>query len=487
MASAADVRDIMGMDPQDNAITRDQIFGNDKKKTKKSNSNVFQRPEGMHRELYNLLYSENKDLPCPLIQTDTNKDLGYKQMRAKLGMKKVRPWKWMPFTNPARKDGLTLFHWRRTQEEGKEYPFARFNKVCSVPTYTELEYSQYLVTSGWTREETDHLMDLAKRFDLRFIVMQDRWDRETYSVRSVEDLKERYYSIVERMERVHGGATGQGQEQNKKQFVFDADHERRRKEQLRRLYNRTEAQLEEEEMLRCELRKIEARKKEREKKTADLQKMIAQAESAREGLGGEHGSARKIPKKQKIASSQAPGGRLARPEAATVEPTGIRWPDGKTSGVSLRSSRMKLPPSLGQKKSKAIEWMLGDLGIETQPPCTEEICDQFNELRSDMVLLYELKNLLTNSEFEVTSLKHQYEGIVPGKSLSLPPELLTSNTAIADGAVNAANSDVKDKKKSSELGDSSSRVGEGRQERKRKAALEQGNILKKIKNRKTYM
>ncbi len=32
-------------------------------------------------------------------------------------------------------------------------------------------------------------------------------------------------------------------------------------------------------MLRGELRKIEARKKEREKKTADLQKLIAQADS----------------------------------------------------------------------------------------------------------------------------------------------------------------------------------------------------------------
>ena len=33
----------------------------------------MQRPEGMHRELYNLLYSENKELPCPLIPTDTSK------------------------------------------------------------------------------------------------------------------------------------------------------------------------------------------------------------------------------------------------------------------------------------------------------------------------------------------------------------------------------------------------------------------------------
>jgi hypothetical protein len=38
--------------------------------------------------------------------------------------------------------------------------------------------------------------------------------------------------------------------------------------------------IEEEELLRAELRKIEARKKEREKKTADLQKLIAQADSS---------------------------------------------------------------------------------------------------------------------------------------------------------------------------------------------------------------
>lgn len=57
---------------------------------------------------------------------------GYKQMKAKLGMKKVRPWKWMPFTNPARKDGAVFHHWRRVADEGREYPFAKFNKVNHV-------------------------------------------------------------------------------------------------------------------------------------------------------------------------------------------------------------------------------------------------------------------------------------------------------------------------------------------------------------------
>ena len=35
----------------------------------KKPTGTFTRPEGMHRELYNLLYSENKELPCPIIPT----------------------------------------------------------------------------------------------------------------------------------------------------------------------------------------------------------------------------------------------------------------------------------------------------------------------------------------------------------------------------------------------------------------------------------
>jgi len=56
-------------------------------------------------------------------------------MKAKLGRRHVRPWKWVPFTNPARTDGAQLYHWRRAADEAKEYPFARFNKVSPVGTY----------------------------------------------------------------------------------------------------------------------------------------------------------------------------------------------------------------------------------------------------------------------------------------------------------------------------------------------------------------
>ena len=38
-------------------------------------------------------------------------------------------------------------------------------------------------------------MELAQRFDLRFIIMADRDDSEKFTKRSVEELKDRYYQI----------------------------------------------------------------------------------------------------------------------------------------------------------------------------------------------------------------------------------------------------------------------------------------------------
>ena len=69
----------------------------------------------------------------------------------------------------------------------------------------------------------------------RFPIIQDRWDRQTFKIeRSIEDLKERYYGICEKLETLHADPSKAAS----KSFLFDADHERRRKEQLNRLYNR---------------------------------------------------------------------------------------------------------------------------------------------------------------------------------------------------------------------------------------------------------
>ena len=70
-------------------------------------------------------------------------------------------------------------------------------------------------------------------------MIQDRWDKVAYKSRSMEDLKERYYGLVEKLETLHIDAA----KISNKPFLYDADHERRRKHQLEKLYSRTPEQV----------------------------------------------------------------------------------------------------------------------------------------------------------------------------------------------------------------------------------------------------
>lgn len=367
----------------------------------------MKRPEGMHREVFALLYNDNKDAP-PLLPTDTG--LGYKQNKARLGMKKVRKWEWAPFTNPARKDSAVFHHWRRTTDEPKEYPFAKFNKQLQIPTYTINEYNTHLRTNPakWNKQQTDHLFDLAKRFDVRFVIMADRWDKE-HGTKTVEDLKERYYEVTGILTKLRGQSTPE-----KKIYVYDAEHERKRKEQLKKLFERTQKEIDEEQQLLNELKKIEVRKKEREKKTQDLQKLISQADQGdlAQGPGGSRKQDKKFNKK-KVPAQQRPS--KVDVVVSAIESAGIKFADLRGTGVSLRSQRMKLPANVGQKKAKALEGLLQEYKQDPNPPPTDEICTAFNELRSDMVLLYELRTALQTCNFELESLKHQYEMLCPDK------------------------------------------------------------------------
>lgn len=484
----SDVLDILDVErPNTPEVSKETILGTDARKNKHMQKRklieaTFKRPEGMHRELYALLFSDARDNP-PLLPTDSSQ--GYKRNKAKLGIRRVRPWRWMPFTNPARKDGVMLSHWRRVADEGKDYPFAKFNKQVPVPSYSEVEYQQHLTSAQWSRAETDHLLELCRRFDQRFLIVRDRWDTTRFpTVRSVEDLKERYYGICQTLARVRAPP---GQEP--KGRAFDADHERRRKEQLLKLYDRTTEQVEEEQTLLGELRKIELRKKEREKKTQDLQKLITAADNSAEARRVE----RKGPKKKLSVQ------KSSRIEPGAVESAGIRFPDFKACGVSLRSHRMKLPASVGQKKTKAIEQLLQELGVELNPTPSEEVAQHFNELRSDMVLLYELKLALATCEYELQTLRHQFEVLAPDRAAA---------TAAATGAAALVASGGGGSVGSSIGGGGGAMLGSttaepgaattdtptrgiseildvgatpGTPNRKRRAAIEQSNILKKFK------
>ncbi|XP_061436051.1 DNA methyltransferase 1-associated protein 1 [Lethenteron reissneri] len=410
MGTGADVRDILELSADGEMVApiskRDLLLQTDKKKSKKlAETPTFKRPEGMHREVYALLYSDNKDAP-PVLPSDSSQ--GYRTVKARLGCRVVRAWRWTPFTHPARTDGAVFHHWRRATDQPSEYPFARFNKSVQVPVFTEQEYASHLQHDDWSRAETDHLLDLCQRFDLRWVVMHDRYDCNTYKRRSVEDLKERYYSMTSRLLR----ARAPPGTEPRAVPAFDAEHERRRKQQLERLFSRTPEQLAEEETLVSELRRIESRKKERERATQDLHKLMGAATSATDHRAHE----RKASKKKATHRRGDSGDR-----AAVLETAGIKFPDAKSAGVMLRSQRMKLPSSVGQKKVKAIEQILTELGIDLSPMPTEEVVLLYNELRSDLVLLYELKQALGTCEYERHTLTHRYHNLRAIAGGSEPP------------------------------------------------------------------
>lgn len=424
--AASDIRDILEMERDAPAeVTRDSIFGDKTKKLQPNKYKKEKRPEGMAREVFALLCNDNRDAP-PLLPTDSGQ--GYKHTKAKLGMRKVRQWKWLPFSNPARKDNAVFHHWRRVTDEGKEYPFARFNKQVSIPTYTETEYLQELQSPSWTRAETDHLFDLCHRFDLRFILIHDRYDTNKFPTgRTIEDLKQRYYFVCHTLAKMRGTESATGQEPK----LFDAEHEKKRKEQLKRLFERTPEQVEEEQMLLAELKKIEVRRKERDRKTQDLQKLMTAADMQADSRKPE----KKMPPKRKLNQPVRP---KALDTSQALECAGIKFPELRSSGVSIRSQKMKLPTGLGQKKIKALEQMLGQLNISLTPMPTEEVVTSYNALRSDMVLLYELKQALDNYQFELQSLKHQYEALHPGETINIPERIFEPTSLLKNlGAVTA--------------------------------------------------
>ncbi|CAH8615228.1 unnamed protein product [Schistosoma haematobium] len=248
MGTAIDVLDILDLNessPRKSMLDREAILSRAEKRKSSRPNPPPKRPDHVPREVWGLHSTLNNNLP-PIMPTD-NTPL-YKQPKAVIGVGRVRSWQWTPFTNSARQH-------------------------VTVPEYTTEEYETMLKDLKWSEERTAHLMELAKRFDLRFIHMRDRWDCEKFPGRpSVEDLKERYYGILTQLDKARGTNLSQG-------LRYDAAHERRRKQQLSLLYGRTKDQVEEEQRLIMELRKIEARRKERERKKQDLQKLISLADS----------------------------------------------------------------------------------------------------------------------------------------------------------------------------------------------------------------
>ncbi|OXV11082.1 hypothetical protein Egran_01157 [Elaphomyces granulatus] len=257
---------------------------------------VEKRPEGITRELYALLGER-----APPIAITENRYKGRPKWMSKV---KVRSWQMTPFTNSARTDNLVLRHWQRQQDtvnnvpppdgaemdvdgkpedeavltaEQEAYHFAKYNVRAQMPKrYTDEQYDRHLRSDEWTREETDYLMDLVEEFDLRWVVIADRYecqpqpsDTETGGAalvpakqhRTMEQMKARYYAITASMLALEHPPSEMSEtefELHEKMVKFDPERERTRKELAALQLNRTADEVREEGILLEELKRIVA-------------------------------------------------------------------------------------------------------------------------------------------------------------------------------------------------------------------------------------
>ncbi|SJX61022.1 related to SWC4-component of the Swr1p complex [Sporisorium reilianum f. sp. reilianum] len=251
--------------------------------------------DGMTRELFALLGDNAPTLAMAQALDADGKGVGMGALfkpKFKRRKEKARQWRWTPFLNSARDDtqidddmpeinhGLVLHHWAPARASTSDaaaqdadletkYQYADFATTSGVYSYSNDEYIQHLRDDDWTKEETDYLMELCSAYDLRFVVIHDRYDwasaqstsaaaPQPAKERSMEDLKARYYALCRRLIRSRISTDDvETRQVLLSTYAFDKQREVERKKAVARLYTRTPEQLAEEEALYVEIRRIE--------------------------------------------------------------------------------------------------------------------------------------------------------------------------------------------------------------------------------------
>ncbi|OAP54344.1 hypothetical protein AYL99_11445 [Fonsecaea erecta] len=299
MASTSDIRDIMNLG---------QAGPRQPAPKKKKHVEPQTRVTGVKREVQALMGDSVP--PIAIVEQRSYKS------RPSISQKLFKPrhWEERPFVHGGRTDGLVLRHWKRSipgsaarapvvangpmdveMTDGsktspavqelrfeEEYPSHKWNTKVQVPAYTDEQYENMLKSEDWTRQETDYLMELCRDYDLRWIIIADRYSPQDiqapqpadpngesngselvvkphYPNRPMEALKQRYYAVAAKLMEAQTPASTMTQAEFQlweKMRNFDAKTETMRKAMAEKLFERTKDEADEERILLEELHRI---------------------------------------------------------------------------------------------------------------------------------------------------------------------------------------------------------------------------------------
>lgn len=387
----ADAKDILGL-PKGPLV-----HGAAQEKRPKPAKDIPKKPDGVSREVYALTGG------LPLVMPSL--DISNLKKRPPSETEKIS-WQWLPFTSSARKDNLELYHWVKVVNGVRptgDYAFAKYNKVVDVVRYTDEEYTKYLSNSNWTREETDQLFDLCEQFDLRFIIIADRFTPS----RSVEELKGRYYTAVRALLLAKAPSPEEIADHPIVKEPYFILSEVDRKRALAAILSQSRQQEREDAEVLAEAKRItEARLS---AKNGDETEMPTTGSTAAASIV-------EIEKTPTPAGSASPSATPQPPVHVAGPP--IPSPVAISPPAGLRMLRVYLRTTLlgqlvqatvsssGVRTIKRIDQTLQDLGVHTKPKVpTKAVCTEHLELRKEILSLFNLQKQVQWKESEVAMLR----------------------------------------------------------------------------------
>ncbi|XP_020550336.1 SWR1-complex protein 4 isoform X3 [Sesamum indicum] len=334
------------------------------------------KPDGISREVYALTGGLAPLMPAV--------DVNQLKRKAQSDNEKIT-WQWLPFTNSARKDSLQLYHWVRVVNgipPTGDYSFAKYNKSVDVLKYTDEEYEKYLTDPAWTKEETDQLFDLCERFDLRFIVVADRFP----SSKTVEELKDRYYSVSRAILIARALSPGDVATHPLVKETYNASQETERKRALNLLLSHTKQQERKDVEVLAQAKKIsEARKASKASEESELPVL-----SDIGSLGADKATADTV---NPSTNSQIPSSSITAPVSETASViASLRMLRVYLRSYALEQMVQAASSSAGLRTIKRVEQTLQDLGVNLKPKVpTKAVCAEHLELRKEILTLLNLQ------------------------------------------------------------------------------------------------
>ncbi|XP_042516110.1 SWR1-complex protein 4-like [Macadamia integrifolia] len=378
-----DAKDILG-------LPKTPFSASQEKKTRPQKDSQ-RKPDGISREVYALTGGV-----APLMPSI---DVSQLKRRSHSDKEKIT-WKWLPFTSSARTDNLHLYHWVRVVNDVPptgDYSFAKYNKSVDIVKYTDEEYDKYLTDPIWTKAETDQLLDLCERFDLRFIVIADRFP----SSRTVEELKDRYYTVSREILLARASSTADVSGHPVVKEPYNVAQETERKRALSMVLSQTKQQERKDAEILAEAKRItESRMLEKDAEEAELHltSTVVAENSERAIIDVESVSP--------SSNNQLLTAAVAPQTVTDSTPASLRMLRVYLRTNVLDQMVQAANSSAGIRTIKRVEQTLHDLGVNVKPKIpTKAVCAEHLELRKEILTVLNLQKQLQNKEAEASSLR----------------------------------------------------------------------------------